>query len=242
MEMKKEGETVYRSQSSAHLSDENHLVMNEKVQALAGSIYAEFEKMIANYDPDVVKNLMPLIVNVLESLDLASTESQELEVEVELLKEDNEQLVTQYEREKQLRKCSEQRNLEFEDHHEVERKELTVKVESLSSIVKMFELKSKNSQDQISRLEDKEAEMKKEYSKLHERYTELFKSHMDYMERSKAMLGGERLEQMQMGAARNRIAGMSLNQLNRYVNELFGVILCCLPVPALGMSHYLQVL
>eukprot|EP00092_Neocalanus_flemingeri_P028350 GFUD01030787.1.p1 GENE.GFUD01030787.1~~GFUD01030787.1.p1 ORF type:complete len:1108 (+),score=232.96 GFUD01030787.1:653-3976(+) len=39
---------------------------------------------------------------------------------------------------------------------------------------------------------------------------------MDYMERSKAMLGSERLEQMQnMGSARNRIGGMSLNQLNR---------------------------
>ena len=99
MEMKKEGETVYRTQS-VYASDENHIVMNEKVQALAGSIYEEFEKMIGKYDPDVVKNLMPLIVNVLESLDLAFTESQELEVEVELLKEDNEQLVTQYEREK----------------------------------------------------------------------------------------------------------------------------------------------
>ena len=44
---------------------------------------------------EVVKNLMPLIVNVLESLDLAYTETQELEVEQELLKEDNEQLVTQ---------------------------------------------------------------------------------------------------------------------------------------------------
>ena len=42
-----------------------------------------------------MKNLMPLIVNVLESLDLAYTETQELEVELELLKEDNEQLVTQ---------------------------------------------------------------------------------------------------------------------------------------------------
>ena len=31
-----------------------------------------------------------------------------LQVEVELLREDNEQLVTQYEREKQLRKASEQ--------------------------------------------------------------------------------------------------------------------------------------
>lgn len=214
MEMKKEGETVYRTQS-VYASDENHIVMNEKVQALAGSIYEEFEKMIGKYDPDVVKNLMPLIVNVLESLDLAFTESQELEVEVELLKEDNEQLVTQYEREKQLRKCSEQRNLEVEDHHEAERKELNVKVESLSSIVKMFELKSKNSTDQITRLEDKESEMKKEYSKLHERYTELFKSHMDYMERSKAMMGTDRMDQMQIGAARNRIGGMSLNQLNR---------------------------
>ena len=111
--------------------DENHVVMNEKVQALAGSIYEEFEKMLqrwqdrkslslsksflsttkvfltlilvntvqhcmilirlardymtpyslCRYDQDVVKNLMPLIVNVLESLDLAYTESSEFEVD-----------------------------------------------------------------------------------------------------------------------------------------------------------------
>ena len=45
-------------------------VMSEKVQALAGSIYEEFEAMIARYDAEVVKSLMPLIVNVLENLDL----------------------------------------------------------------------------------------------------------------------------------------------------------------------------
>ena len=138
-------------------------------------------------------------------------------MEVELLKEDNEQLVTQYEREKQLRKANEQRNLEIEDQYEGERKEMAVKIDSMSSIVKMFELKAKNSTDQITRLEDKEAEMKKEYSKLHDRYTDLFKTHMDYMERSKAVMGSERLEQMMsMGSARQRIAGMSLNQLNRW--------------------------
>ncbi|QQP39213.1 Uncharacterized protein FKW44_020024 [Caligus rogercresseyi] len=76
----------------------NQAVMNEKVQSLAGSIYEEFESMILRYDTDVVKSLMPLIVNVLESLDLSYTEIQEYEVELELLKEDNEQLVTQYER------------------------------------------------------------------------------------------------------------------------------------------------
>ena len=133
--------------SSQSSSDSSHAVMNDKVQALAGSIYEEFEHMISRYDRDVVKNLMPLIVNVLENLDFAITEGQEMEVEVELLKEDNEQLVTQYEREKQLRKGSDQKLLELEDAYEAERKESGVKVASLTSIVKMFELKGKNSQD-----------------------------------------------------------------------------------------------
>lgn len=42
-------------------------------------------------------------------------EFQEQDVEVELLKEDNEQLVTQYEREKGARKTAEQKLLEYED-------------------------------------------------------------------------------------------------------------------------------
>ena len=50
---------------------------------------------------------MPHIVNMLECLDLSYTANQEHEVELELLREDNEQLVTQYEREKQLRRAAE---------------------------------------------------------------------------------------------------------------------------------------
>merc|ERR1711963_1018071 len=196
-------------------SSDSHAVMNEKVQAMAGSVYEEFERMIGKYDQDVVKNLMPLIVNVLENLDLAFTETQELEVECELLKEDNEQLVTQYEREKQLRKGSEQKLLEIEDIYDGERKDATVKIDSLTSIVKMFELKTKNYQDQISRLDEKESETKKEYTKLHDRYSELFKTHLDYMEKTKSMIGAEKLEQMQQGfgASRPRIGGMALTQL-----------------------------
>lgn len=100
--MEMEQETIYGS------NEDSHVVMSEKVQSLAGSIYQEFEKMIAKYDEEVVKDLMPLVVNVLECLDLSYTENQEHEVELELLREDNEQLVTQYEREKQLRKATEQ--------------------------------------------------------------------------------------------------------------------------------------
>ena len=88
------------------------------------------------------------------------------QLEVKFLKKDIEQLVTQYDRDKQLRKANEQSYLEIEDQYEKERTEMTVKLDSLSSIVKMLELKARNYSDQITRLEDKEAEMKKEYSKL----------------------------------------------------------------------------
>ena len=47
-----------------------------------------------------------------------------------------------------LRKASDQRHMESEDAAEGERKEAEMKVESLTSIVKMFELKAKNSQEQ----------------------------------------------------------------------------------------------
>lgn len=59
------GETIYGTH------EDSHVVMSEKVQSLAGSIYQEFERMIARYDEDVVKTLMPLLVNVLECLDAA---------------------------------------------------------------------------------------------------------------------------------------------------------------------------
>ncbi|XP_071446939.1 JNK-interacting protein 3 isoform X3 [Hetaerina americana] len=206
--MELDQETVYGTH------EDSHIVMSENVQSLAGSIYQEFEKMISKYDEDVVKELMPLVVNVLECLDLSYTENQEHEVELELLREDNEQLVTQYEREKHLRKASEQKLLEIEDVAEDDRKNLHSKIESLESIVRMLELKGKNSSDHVSRLEERESEMKKEYGKLHDRYTELFKTHMDYMERTKIMMGPERVDSL-VGTARPRIPGMSLSQLNR---------------------------
>ncbi|XP_076227460.1 JNK-interacting protein syd isoform X4 [Nomia melanderi] len=221
-------ETVYGTH------EDSHVVMSEKVQALAGSIYQEFEKMIARYDEDVVKDLMPLLVNVLECLDISYTENQEREVELELLREDNEQLVTQYEREKQLRKTSDQKLLELEDSAEDERKELLLKIDSLESIVRMLELKTKNSHDHgtnvngstspflhrtslyIVRLEEKEAELKRDYTRLHERYTELFKTHVDYMERTKMLVGStERLENATSSRGPSRLPPLGMAHMSR---------------------------
>nr|XP_033322752.1 JNK-interacting protein 3 isoform X7 [Megalopta genalis] len=203
-------ETVYGTH------EDSHVVMSEKVQTLAGSIYQEFEKMIARYDEDVVKDLMPLLVNVLECLDISYTENQEREVELELLREDNEQLVTQYEREKQLRKTSDQKLLELEDAAEDERKDLLLKIDSLESIVRMLELKTKNSHDHVVRLEEKEAELKRDYTRLHERYTELFKTHVDYMERTKMLVGStERLENATSGRGPSRLPSLGMAHMSR---------------------------
>lgn len=98
----REQEAVYSS------SDEGgNPIMSDRVSSLAAAIYGEFEMLIQNYGQGVLDNLMPMVVNVLEQLDGAYSENKDQALELEMLSEDNEQLITQYEREKQLRKLAE---------------------------------------------------------------------------------------------------------------------------------------
>ncbi|XP_069037212.1 C-Jun-amino-terminal kinase-interacting protein 3 isoform X15 [Lepisosteus oculatus] len=180
-------------------------VMSDRVSGLANSIYREFERLIRSYDEEVVKELMPLVVNVLENLDSVLTENQEHEVELELLKEDNEQLLTQYEREKALRKQAEEKFIEFEDALEAEKKELQAQVEMLELQGKQMELKTKNYSDQISRLEERESDMKKEYNALHQRHTEMIQTYVEHIERSKMQQAGTNPSQTEgSGSGRTR--------------------------------------
>lgn len=77
----------------------------------------------------------------------------------------------------------------------------------------MLELKHKNSLEHAGRLEEREADLKKEFSKLHERYTELFKTHVDYMERTKILLSGQQLANEK--AEINRLNSNRLNIVGR---------------------------
>ncbi|XP_037134545.1 C-Jun-amino-terminal kinase-interacting protein 4 isoform X3 [Syngnathus acus] len=163
----------------------NSTMMSDRVSGLANSIYREFERLIAKYDEDVVKELMPLVVAVLENLDSVFAVNQEHEVELELLKEDNEQLVTQYEREKSLRKHIEERYIANEDSLDGERKDLQSRVVTLESRSRQLELKARNYADQINRFEEREADLKKEYNALHQRHTEMIHSYMEHLERTK---------------------------------------------------------
>ncbi|XP_034563521.1 C-Jun-amino-terminal kinase-interacting protein 4 isoform X2 [Notolabrus celidotus] len=181
----------------------NSTMMSERVSGLASSIYREFERLIEKYDEDVVKELMPLVVAVLENLDSVFAVNQEHEVELELLKEDNEQLVTQYEREKALRKHAEERYIAFEDSQDGEKKDLQCRLVTLESHTLKIELKTKNYADQISRLEEREAELKKEYNTLHQRHTEMIHSYMEHLERTKHQHAVSQAEPSDAGMATN---------------------------------------
>ncbi|XP_042310486.1 C-Jun-amino-terminal kinase-interacting protein 4 isoform X9 [Sceloporus undulatus] len=171
-------------------------MMSERVSGLAGSIYREFERLIGRYDEEVVAELMPLVVAVLENLDSVCAHSQETSVELELLRDDNEQLLTQYEREKALRKQAEEKFIEFEDSQEQEKKELQIRVEALESQTRQLELKAKNYADQNQRRQQPEAEVSEEGEGLHFKYTKMIHNYMEHLERAKLhqLTGADQLE------------------------------------------------
>ena len=155
---------------------------------------------------------MPLVVSVLESLDLAYLEKEEQLVDLEMLKDDNNQLMTQYEREKQLRKTTDQKCLELEETALEQTRELENKIQSLESIIRVLELRAKNATDHgkevfytfnlkliisATRLEEREASQKDEYDKLHLRYNELLRTHIEHVERTKYLMGPDKFDMMQ---------------------------------------------
>lgn len=90
---------------------------------------------------------MPLVVSVLESLDLAYLDKDEHVVDLEMLKEENEQLLNQYERERQMRKGQEQKYIEQEEMLMDQNRDLETKIETIEASNRMLELKSRNAND-----------------------------------------------------------------------------------------------
>ncbi|CAF1106478.1 unnamed protein product [Adineta ricciae] len=181
---------------SSTISEDSHTPLSETVTTLASNVYKELERIIKNFGENSVKDLMPVMISTLESLDNALHEREVSKLEMESLKEQNEQLFQQYEREKGFHKEYQQRYLQIEDHLEEIKRENEEKLQSLESIVKIFEIKARNTSDHVGRLEEKESDMKQEYKRLHDRYCELFKAHCDYMERTKILYGTDRLDQL----------------------------------------------
>ncbi|XP_018409892.1 PREDICTED: C-Jun-amino-terminal kinase-interacting protein 4-like [Nanorana parkeri] len=141
-------------------------VYDEMVTALAGSIYSELEKLVAAYGQETVTGLMPLMVSVLESLESTSARAREREDQLDLLQEDNQRLLIQYERERDGRKRAEERCMEMEDGIEQERKLFKVNMLNLEAQTKNMEMKARSCADQILSLEEQKTLLNKELTSL----------------------------------------------------------------------------
>jgi len=90
------------------VGEEDTSLVSERVSALAQAIYEEFQRVVGQFGADSISNLAPLIVNVLESWDSALNDNRDHLAALEELSEENVQLATQYDREKQLRRETEE--------------------------------------------------------------------------------------------------------------------------------------
>ena len=114
--------------SSSTTADDSHTPLSETVTTLASNVYKELERIIRNFGESSVKDLMPVMISILgsfqcpstsisslqvclESLDGALHERDESKLESDALREQNEQLFQQYEREKSVQKEYQQVNV-----------------------------------------------------------------------------------------------------------------------------------
>ncbi|MEQ2229766.1 hypothetical protein ILYODFUR_022244 [Ilyodon furcidens] len=80
-----------------------------------------------------------------------------------------------------------------------------MQVELLELQGKQLELKTKNYSDQITRLEEREAEMKKEFNALHQRHTEMIQTYVEHIERSKLQQAGSNGQPEGPGCGRPKV-------------------------------------
>ncbi|XP_073458777.1 C-Jun-amino-terminal kinase-interacting protein 3-like isoform X2 [Aquarana catesbeiana] len=152
---------------------------DEMVTALAGSIYSELEKLVAAYGQEAVTGLMPLMVSVLESLESTSGRAREREDQLELLQEDNQRLLIQYERERDGRKRAEERCMEMEDGIEQERKLFKANMLNVEAQTKNMETKARSCADQILSLEEQKTQLSKDLASLTQVHAKVLKSYKE---------------------------------------------------------------
>ncbi|KAL5106851.1 hypothetical protein TcWFU_005390 [Taenia crassiceps] len=170
--------------------------LSAEVQAIAHRFNAEFEAVLAAGEADsgagsaIVQRLLPTVVVVLEQLDEFYKDHAAYKAEVIQLREESASLLSQLAKEKAARRDTEDLLMRMEDQFESERKILNEALARNETQIRRLEMKSKNVEEQLARMEQKEQESLKENSKLHERINELLRSHAelnDFLKQSAAM-------------------------------------------------------
>uniref|UniRef100_A0A8C5PDM8 Uncharacterized protein n=1 Tax=Leptobrachium leishanense TaxID=445787 RepID=A0A8C5PDM8_9ANUR len=160
-------------------STSSFTVCDEMVTMMAGNIYSELEKLIDAYGQESVTGLMPLLVSVLESLETTSAQAKEREEQLELVDEDLQRLVIQYERERGARKRAEERCNEMEDGIDQERKLFKATLKTMETQTKAMETKARSYADQIVGLEEQKTVLNKELTSLTQVHAKIAKNYKE---------------------------------------------------------------
>ena len=166
------------------LSDISGCILNDKVQGMATLLYKELEIIVNKYGSDSVKDLMSVIVSILETLDQNLKEKQQFEIDLELSKSEFEHLKIIFDKEKSSRKSMETKYLEIEDMLEEMKKKLNQLTNTSNISTKQYELKIKNLIEQVERLEEKDQCNKEDYLNLHKKYSDLLKNPTNHIQKS----------------------------------------------------------
>ncbi|CAH8645123.1 unnamed protein product [Schistosoma intercalatum] len=168
--------------------------ISPRVYQLAQIIYREFEVIKKVYGESAYGGLVPIVVGILEEMDLLTVDKQKLDLDLNLLTAEKNDISVQLCRQKELYIAAKRHIHCLEDELLGMKKETDKKFEELEENLRHYQLLVKNANDHIFRLEEKEQDLRSELSAQNERYTKLLKIYVDYIETNNLSVSNNDIE------------------------------------------------
>ncbi|VDP99462.1 unnamed protein product [Trichobilharzia regenti] len=181
----------------------NEQRISPRVYQLAQIVYREFEIMRNICGESTYGRLVPIVISILEEMDILVLEKQKLDLDLNLLTAEKNDLSVELCRQKELYSASKRHIHCLEDELLGMKKETDKKLEELEETLRHYKLISKNANDHINifkkystvfRLEEREQNLKSELSAQNERYTKLLKIYVDYIETNSLSMSNHDIE------------------------------------------------
>ncbi|CAH8655651.1 unnamed protein product [Schistosoma guineensis] len=168
--------------------------ISPRVYQLAQIIYREFEVIKKVYGESAYGGLVPIVVGILEEMDLLTVDKQKLDLDLNLLTAEKNDISVQLCRQKELYIAAKRHIHCLEDELLGMKKETDKKFEELEENSRHYQLLVKNANDHIFRLEEREQDLRSELSAQNERYTKLLKIYVDYIETNNLSVSNNDIE------------------------------------------------
>ncbi|XP_039596862.1 C-Jun-amino-terminal kinase-interacting protein 4 [Polypterus senegalus] len=152
----------------------------------AGRLYSELQALIEIHGQSSVEGLLPVLVSVLESLAVSRSKLKDLENEGEREKEERDNLLEQFERERARRRETEERYLELDDAIEQERRTLMARLSAAELRARDMERKARECADRGAAIEEQKTTLTRELNGLRHTHNKLLRNYRDLLDQKAA--------------------------------------------------------